>query len=184
MKRFWWIGLLLCLLVVVWAGAGLSKPANLPSWPKLLDGLCESLEEKAAKVEEEYEQKRLYADLTAVGTYRNNWLAFQRLRVALGPTTYRSTIRTLFCDASRCLVPNNYKLLWKLPLDGILNLNLDRLASRAHSEIVQGKTILNEFSGPNIFSFSPNKASKINLLGLYFPSVTIATGQAPEHVAH
>jgi eukaryotic-like serine/threonine-protein kinase len=139
--------------VVVWAGAGLSKPANLPSWPELRDGLCDSLERKAASIEEDFEQKRLYADLAAIDEYPNIWLAFQKLRSALGGTTYRSKIRELFCEADRCSVPNNYKLLWKLPLDGILNLNLDRLATRAHSEIVQGKTILNEFSGKQAKDF-------------------------------
>jgi len=139
--------------VVVWAGAGLSKPAKLPSWPELLDGLCDSLERKAASIEEDFEQKRLYADLAAIGEYRNIWLAFQKLRSALGGTTYRSKIRELFCEADRCSVPNNYKLLWKLPLDGILNLNLDRLATRAHSEIKQGKSLLHEFSGKKAKDF-------------------------------
>ena len=139
--------------VVVWAGAGLSKPANLPSWPELRDGLCDSLKKKAAKVEEDYERESLLAKLEGIKKDDNYWLAFQRLRAALGSTTYRSKIRELFCEANRCSVPNNYKLLWKLPLDGILNLNLDRLASRAHSEINKGKILMHEFSGKEAKDF-------------------------------
>jgi len=61
----------------------------------------------------------------------NLWVAFRILKEALGATTYRESVRDILEPASNRDVPTSYRHLWKLRLAGILNLNLDRLASRA-----------------------------------------------------
>jgi len=138
--------------VVIWAGSGLSMPANLPSWKELHNELCISLEHKASIIEEEYEKERLLVRLKKAREAQNYWLAFPILKEALGQATYQSKIRESFNKADRCSIPENYGLLWRLPLDGILNLNLDRLATRAHSEIKPGKA-LHEFVGKQAAEF-------------------------------
>lgn len=74
------------------------------------------------------------------------WLAFQLLRKSLGATTYREEIRRNFDPADTAIIPAAYGLTLKLPVSGILTLNLDRLATRAFSTRFPGRSLI-EFSG-------------------------------------
>ncbi len=69
------------------------------------------------------------------------WLAFQILKRELGPASYTATIREAMAVSDRCVVPKAYKQLWAFNTAGILNLNLDRLASRSHSSERPGANV-------------------------------------------
>lgn len=132
--------------LVIWMGSGLSRDAGLPSWSGLKAGLCATLERTAARMEEHHEKQALYAKARMAQESTDNWVAFEILKNAMGSTTYRAAVREALAPADKCAIPEMYRLLWKLPVDGVLNLNLDRLATRAHSETFGGR-LVNEFSG-------------------------------------
>jgi len=131
--------------IMVWIGAGLSRPARLPSWSGLKDDLCRALTDKATAGDGE---ETIIANkyLKQIEKMNDYWLAFQVLRAALGPATYRATIRESLRPANNCDVPSIYSQVLDLPVTGILNLNLDRLATRAFSQKHPGKMLV-EFSG-------------------------------------
>lgn len=127
--------------IVVWLGAGLSVPAGLPSWAGLKDNLCSALIDKVSDVgsgEAESVKKRA----EQIRKTPDQWLAFQMLRDALGPTTYRATIRELLQAAETCTIPEGYFSILSLPVTGILTLNLDRLATRAYTCRKPGKLLV------------------------------------------
>lgn len=131
--------------LVIWVGAGLSMPAGLPSWSELKDTLCRTLVEKAPSDDpKEVEAAKKRADQAR--QEKDNWLAFQMLREAIGPATYRATIREAFNISENCKIPDNYSLILDLPVTGILNLNLDRLATRAYTKKRPGEQLI-EFPG-------------------------------------
>ena len=134
--------------ILIWIGAGISRSAGLPSWEELKDHLCRKLSEKANTGEEEEKVLALKreAQIRAMGDY---WLSFQLLRDALGHATYRSAIREALKNAEHCALPRNYGRVLDLPVTGILNLNIDRLATRAFTEKHPGKAVV-EFSSFDI----------------------------------
>jgi serine/threonine protein kinase len=132
--------------MVIWMGSGLSREANMPSWAGLRDTLCIALEDAATHLEQYHERLSALDKAKRARQASDYWVAFEILKDAMGQTSYRSTTREAFVQADRCTIPEMYKLLWKLPVDGILNLNLDRLATRAHSETFGGRPV-NEFCG-------------------------------------
>ena len=87
-----------------------------------------------------------------IETEPNHWLAFQFLRQALGASTYRSTIREALRPAVTAAYPKAYTYVWKLKPAGVVNLNLDRLATKALGEISPG-LLAAEFSGRNVGSY-------------------------------
>jgi serine/threonine protein kinase len=124
----------------------LSRPAGLPSWTTLRDALCATAEKTATSFNELCERQSLLGKVKRAKENQDLWVAFEILKEAIGLASYRATIREEFLQADRCPIPETYGLLWRLPLDGILNLNLDRLATRAHSESFGGRS-LHEFTG-------------------------------------
>ncbi len=139
--------------IVAWTGAGLSKPAGLPSWQELKDLLCTALQEKARYVPDPNDRKQIEIELRDIRIASDLWVAFWRLLERLGDTTYVSTIRAAFAQASSCEIPDNYKMLISMPISGIINLNIDRLATRAFSQQYPGKNIV-EFSGKQCAEFT------------------------------
>jgi hypothetical protein len=79
------------------------------------------------------------------------WVAFERLEAALGRTTFIDVIREALRPASSAAIPPTYPLLWQLRPAGVLNLNLDKLATRAYYE-VNGSRHLTEFNSNNVGS--------------------------------
>ena len=77
---------------------------------------------------------------------KNYWLAFQILRKHLGKTSYEAAIREALRPAATASCPEVYRCIWKLRPAGVLNLNLDRLATRALGEVSPGR-YSTEFSG-------------------------------------
>jgi len=132
--------------LVVWTGAGMSAPAGIPTWGVLQRRLESRLEEKLRELELPDSQRE--AKLKSIRQEQNPWIAFQRLQVELGLTTYRETIRASLARAASADVPAAYNAAWKLKPAGLVNLNLDRLATRAFAEA--GLPGLIEFKGRDI----------------------------------
>lgn len=131
--------------IVLWIGAGLSRPAGLPSWATLRHTLCEALVNKAATGDLE-NQSRARKQAEQIENLQDMWLAFTRLRTSLGAATFRATIREALRAADDCPIPAIYLKLLDLPISGILSLNLDRLAARAYTVKYPGRNVV-EFSG-------------------------------------
>ena len=129
--------------VVPWIGSGLSVPAGVPTWAGLRKALEKAAKDKITHLpaDEAEPFRRIFAGIAAEA---NPWIAFRRLEEFVGQTTYRSTIRKALEGAENSPVPPAYTQLWQLGVSGMLNLNVDRLATRAHSELHPGKH-LHEF---------------------------------------
>ena len=134
--------------LLVWVGSGPSVGVGLPTWDDLKQLLVETLEEKAIGLEPS-DARALRAKADAAQRQRNNWIAFKMLQESLGPTTYRETIRNAFSSVPKVDMPETYRDIWRLGVRGVLNLNLDRLATRAHSEHRPGVNLA-EFAGRDI----------------------------------
>jgi hypothetical protein len=134
--------------IVAWTGAGLSVVAGLPTWPDLRKRLCE-VAEKTAIHQEKNAQTRTLALKSLAESETDLWQAFEHLKNAIGSTTFRAEIKEAFAPAGSAKIPTIYSLLWQLGIRGILNLNLDGLASRASGEVFSGKKRVVEFTGKN-----------------------------------
>jgi len=134
--------------IIAWVGSGLSCEANLPTWPKLKEDLISTGRLKAQSLDNE-SGKKLLVHLDSIENEENYWIAFERLRDKLGNTTYRDTIRGSLLVSEDTELPNSFLKLWQMGIRGILNLNIDRLASRALSQIHAGRQ-LTEFQSKHI----------------------------------
>lgn|ERR1035437_7469928 len=90
--------------VVIWAGAGLSAPAGLPTWLSLRDTLFQAADQKLATLDDEG-QKRPKALVALAKTETSLWSAFAHLHRALGDTTWVTTIRNAFQNAFSVTIP-------------------------------------------------------------------------------
>ena len=131
--------------IVAWVGAGLSESAGLPTWPSLRAELCDAMNHKIETFEPDNVDEMTGA-LNAAATEPDSWNAFQILKQHLGHTLYRDTIRKKLDPSLTAVVPEAYKMLWRLRPSGVLNLNLDRLATKAHN-LVNPEGHLFEFIG-------------------------------------
>ncbi len=134
--------------LLVWTGSGPSVGVGLPSWGDLRISLLDTLRNKAIGLEPQ-DAHALRGKADAIERQQNNWIAFKMLYEALGRTTYRETIKDAFGAQPKVETPVTYQDIWSLGVRGILTLNLDRLATRAHSEYEQGVTLA-ELSGRDI----------------------------------
>ena len=132
--------------LVVWIGSGLSAAAGLPTWPELKNHLIEDLREKAGRTAPG-DAAILNAAADRAATERNYWTAFEILQRHLGNTSYRSVVRTALSPAQTAPCPDLYHYVWRLRPAGVLNLNLDRFATKALGELTQGRRMPHEFSG-------------------------------------
>ena len=139
--------------VVFWVGSGPSLEANLPSWSGLKDELLRSLQEKIYQLDVgEGASLRKSAILTRED--QNHWRAFDRLRTALGQTTWQSRIRQLLDPPATVGTPLAYQKIWRLRPHGVLTLNLDRLVSKAYAETCSGEGLLTEFVGRQVADYT------------------------------
>lgn len=139
--------------LIAWVGSGLSQPAGLPGWEGLLAALLRGLEKKALVVQDESQRKKLLAKLETAKAEKDLWVAFEILESALGRTTYTQIIRRELEPAVKCEIPDSYRLLWELPLAGVINLNLDGLATRACRWRFRERQVY-EFSGTNAGNYA------------------------------
>ena len=133
---------------MIWTGSGISATAGLPTWAQLKARLLARLREKASGGPAGDKEKVLSVAMRAENE-ANNWRAFQIIRRDLGQTTYRSTIREALGPPATIACPEVYRLVWKLAPAGIVNLNLDRLVTKALGEVFPGR-LPAEFSGQNV----------------------------------
>lgn len=138
--------------VVFWIGSGLSVSANLPTWPQLKDLLINRLRDKASSLGT-HGARHLSAVADKADNESNNWIAFQILKENLGTTSFRAAIREALQPAPTAQCPEAYKYIWRIGPAGILNLNLDRLATRALGEVKPGH-MATEFAGKNVAQFT------------------------------
>ncbi len=131
--------------IVVWAGSGLSTDAGLPTWPQLKHRLVRQLREKAASISES-DSRSLRSAADRAEQEPNYWIAFHILREQLGKASFRNAIRESLQPALTADCPQIYKYIWRLGVAGVLNLNLDRLATRALGEVRPGR-LPTEFTG-------------------------------------
>lgn len=132
--------------IVIWCGAGLSVPAGLPTWTLLQRRLEAQLAQKLATLDLAEAQREV--KLKAIRQETNPWVAFQRLHAELGATSFREGVREAFVRAATVEVPKAYNAMWKLGPAGVINLNIDRLATKAFVES-QGSGLI-EFKGKEI----------------------------------
>lgn len=119
--------------IVIWAGAGLSAPANLPNWPTLQNKVsAEAIEYINSLSDEQQREKQI--QFKSIQSINNPWIAFEKLETILGINAFEAAIKRSLHTALKCDVPKIYTQLWKLGVNGFLTLNIDRLASRAYNE--------------------------------------------------
>lgn len=141
--------------LVVWCGAGLSRPAKLPGWKELREELQAELLAKAETFGNA-DRAKLLQRAQAIASIADPWIAFEQLREALGMTSYNAAIRNALGPAHSAAVPAAYSAVWKLRLSGFLTLNLDGFAARSFGETNVGAPI-NAMSGTEL-------ASRLHLL--------------------
>ena len=119
--------------IVVWVGSGLSTPAGIPVWKTLREQLLGALRNKASSMDEE-SKHRILDVCSKINNQSNNWVAFEMLRNALGDATWKDGIREALRVEKTGQTPEIYSKIWKLHVHGMLNLNLDRLATKSFVE--------------------------------------------------
>jgi serine/threonine protein kinase len=134
--------------LLAWTGAGLSVPAGLPTWLGLRERLADVLDANVASMTGP-PANRLRSLAAKTRSEQNLWVAFQMLADGLGDTTFRDEVRTAFAAAERSEIPAAYRVLWNLRIRGLLNLNIDGLATRAYSHEHPGAALV-ERSGVEI----------------------------------
>lgn len=136
--------------IVAWVGSGLSTPAGLPTWATLKRSLLNDLKSKLLSMD--VDERRVEKTINSISNETNNWIAFGRLAHELGDASFKDAIRRALNVPDRIDVPSTYTNLWRLKIRGMLNLNLDRLATRAFCEVTYEnenncKVNPNEFHG-------------------------------------
>lgn len=125
----------------------------MPSWPKLRGLLCDAAY-SVAKNQDTAAQKRTISYAELASNESDLWQAFEHLKNALGNTSFRAEIKSALTPSETSGVPKAYCLLWELGFRGVVNLNLDGFATRASSEVFQGKKRVIEFSGQGAPNYS------------------------------
>lgn len=134
--------------LLVWIGAGMSVPAGMPSWAKLRNDLIDAMKRRAASVRDARET--IHSKLKAAEAFHSEpWRAFQMIKEGLGPQEYEENIRHLVSPGKVSTLPETYELLAKLAPRAVLNLNIDRLATRA----LNSGEMPTEFSGRDVANY-------------------------------
>lgn len=136
--------------VVIWAGAGLSAPAKLPSWVQLRNILLEEANLHTISLPQGEREKQL-GKIKAIREMPSFWKAFELLE-ELGPSSFQANIRKSLVDSLRCPIPSAYTSAWNLGIQGIMTLNIDGLAARSFRESSVGKLRLFDRNGFSIRS--------------------------------
>lgn len=137
--------------IVAWVGSGLSAAAGLPTWPKLRQVLRDAARNKVASFDEAGRKHSLPKIEAAEGS-ADPWLAFEILRGVLGSSSFREAVKGSLLGATTAAIPQSYIQLWRLKVSGIINLNLDRLVTRAYNHLNSGAAPV-EFNGKDTASW-------------------------------
>lgn len=136
--------------LIIWCGAGLSAPAGIPTWAALQRRLEAALYERLQSLDLTDLQRE--SKLRSIKQEKNPWVAFHRLQSELGVTSFREAIRAALAKAATAEMPPAYTAIWRLRPSGLINLNLDRLATRAAAE--SGVSGLIEFKGREVAPYT------------------------------
>ncbi len=146
-------------------GAGLSKKCGLPDWKELRDEL---IKDAYKRLEDQPEEERngYKSRLKRIADQENLWISFEELTEILPQKARESFIRKKLVLRNKNKVPENYDLLWKLNIKGIITFNLDTCAidsfSRVFKYAVDTATanspskFLQFLAGPQHFVFQPH----------------------------
>ena len=137
--------------VVFWVGSGLSAEAGLPTWDQLKAGLLKELYAKAAQLED---GAKLKIAARGVSNQANNWIAFDSLSKELGRTTWQEAVKRILAPSVSAPAPQIYGKIWRLNPNGVLSLNLDRLATKSYYESSDNKPLIAEFAGTQIAGYA------------------------------
>jgi serine/threonine protein kinase len=107
--------------------------------------LIQELQKKADSFDDDSDKKQLLKSLSLVKLEQNPWKAFRILQEELGQTSFSEAIRAAFQHASSVEPPVAYRALWDLRIRGLINLNIDRLATRAFA--AGSSNLPSEFTG-------------------------------------
>ena len=138
--------------VIFWTGSGLSAEVGLPTWPKLRNALVKALIEQINQLDVS-ERGTMNAAVRVVREEQNNWRAFNLLKDSLGDTTWRAIIRENLRMSALINPPVLYDKMWQLNPQGVLTLNLDRLATKSYTDLNRGP-ILTEFVGGQVANYT------------------------------
>lgn len=146
-------------------GAGISKPAGLPTWKKLREHLVQDALSRISGIPEG-ERDGYKNQLKRIGEESDLWTSFTELKHILSRQAYEGCIKKYLSLEDRQNVPQVYDLLWKLNIKGILTFNIDKCSIDSYAKINQcsvdsatGNDVsrYTQFlSGPQQFVFQPH----------------------------
>lgn len=110
-------------------GAGMSRPAGMPLWSELAQGMIDNYEQMNPDYIDSTEEriKRLRAS-------KNYWTVFEELKKLLPQNEYKKYIMERLSDKG-CPLPANYRLIWQLDVCGVITFNMDKLILNAYSNV-------------------------------------------------
>lgn len=120
--------------VVVWGGAGVSKPGNCPSWKELLDYVRKQTDIKSDGFESIAKQlvQELIRKSDSSPSY---WDKLSFLKKALGVSTFPVVIREAFSRQAKS-PPRFYTEMWRTGIQGFITTNLDRFATSSTAGVI------------------------------------------------
>ena len=139
--------------IVFWTGSGLSVQAGLPTWAELKKELLKDLRDRIENNDDVESKDKDLRALRSIEQDQNNWRSFERLKNQMGNTSYRTRIRRIF-NSSSIEPPQIYERIWGLRPHGMLTLNIDRLATKAYQYADTSKTLVTEFVGREVASYT------------------------------
>ena len=118
--------------VYVWAGAGLSIPAGFPSWIDLRNKLVDGGSKMLSLQDESNDKRHRLSLLQVARDSQNLWKSFDYITDAIGESEYERRIISIFQEAARCRVPENYMK--------IFSLNIHNTKGHCHPRASSAKT--------------------------------------------
>lgn len=115
---------------IVVLGAGASRPAGLPGWDGLRDGLLKKFKEICMMTGGLDDEKQ--KEIKEIENNTDLWDAFGDLRRIMHKADFNGKIKELLSTGNKS-VPELYELIWALDIAGIVTYNLDDFADRSNS---------------------------------------------------
>lgn len=135
-------------------GAGMSQPSGMPSWAELAEGMINYYEHLLQNIDDSVKVKA-----EQLRKLDNLWDVFSELKCGLPQNEYSKYIKEQLSD-KKCIIPANYKLIWKLDVCGVITFNIDKLILNAYSSVYRASVDFatrNEFVKFNHFPVSNEK---------------------------